>query len=76
MIYKRKKITIEYKIINCLISAGKEGIPLGKISKIVYGYDSRKYQLRIIKYVGVIRIRKKMQINYNKTNRSYYLNEN
>ncbi|AGL01136.1 hypothetical protein [Desulfoscipio gibsoniae] len=68
-----KKVRVLETIHRCLIESGENGISLKDLAKFIYGRNNKKYELRIIKNVGLLRIRKGLKINYDKKTRRYLL---
>lgn len=60
-----KKSKME-NIIEALQTAGQQGVNIIDLTKIVYGKNTKKQQLRLIKYICMLRDRHGLRINYNK----------
>lgn len=60
-------------IINKLLL--KKQVSIEELARDIYGNNSRNSQLRVIKNIGNMRIRKNIQIKYDKKTRQYSILE-
>lgn len=70
-----RKIKIAETIIKCLCEASTDGISIEDLTIKIYKKNNKKNQLRIIKNVGLLRIRKGYCIKYDKKERYYSLSD-
>jgi len=68
-----KRGIISKTIIKKLSEADIDGISIEELAMVVYKKNNKIYQLRIIKNIGLLRIRKGLDIKYDKNNRRYFL---